>query len=158
MSFIDKIKDMFSSKPAEPDLIHPIFGNMISEVCGDENDFWQSEINFEPLNTEICINVNAGAKGPSDAQVEFYKEFSTNYQKEFNFVAPALIKEFEDWFNEKLTGDFVKNFLFVGITIPKDGDRNNFWELSFDCLADRHGHMFTAEIENNEITNIRADG
>lgn len=158
MSFVVKLKGYFKPKAVEPDLVHPLFGNMMSEACGDEDDFWQSEIAFEPLNCEICINVLADSEGPNDRQSDFFKLFVKNYPGHFDFVAPALIKEYEDWFQEKLKGDFLTNFTFVGITIPRNGDKSKAWELSFDCLADKHGHMFTVEIEDGVITNVRADG
>ncbi len=158
MSFITKLKELFKKKAIEPDLVHPLFGNMISEVCGNEDDFWQTELKFEPTNSEICINVLAGSEGPSDSQQEFFELFIKNYQRDFDFVAPALIKEYEDWFQKGLDGEFLSNFTFVGLTIPRNGDRTTPWELSFDCLEDKHGHMFTAEIVNGVVTNVRADG
>ena len=158
MSIVSLLKGIFNFKLAEPDLIHPVFGGLYSEVCGDEDDFWQSETIFEPLKCEICINIIAGAEGPSDAQVEFFLQFSANYSKYFDFVEKSFIKEFEEWFQIKLTGDFLDNFLFNGVTIPKNGDGKNYWEISFECLADKNRHLFTAEIENGTITNIRADG
>ena len=158
MSFVGNLTRIFKPKATEPDLVHALFGNMMSEVCGSEDDFWQSEIIFEPLNCEICVNVIAGSEGPNESQSNFFKLFIQNYKTDFDFVAPFLTKEYEDWFQEKLEGDFLKNFTFVGITVPKNGDKTGFWELSFDCLADDNGHMFTAEIENGVVTNVRADG
>jgi len=122
------------------------------------DDFWQSDIVFEPLNIEISLNVYAGGDGPSESQEKFYRSFIANYQSDFEFVAPALITEYEGWFEKSLKGEFLDNFRFVGISIPKGGNRNEHWSLSFDCLADEDQHMFTAEIENGVVTNVSADG
>ena len=158
MSFIAFIKDKFKSTPLVPDMVHPVFGDLMSEVCGDSDDFWQSQTVFIPLSTEICINIYAGAEGPCKDQVKFYNLFVTDYENEFNFVAPFIIKEFEDMFQVDLAGNFVDNFQFVSISIPINGDRNGSWDLSFDCLADKNRHMFTAEIEGGTVTHVRADG
>lgn len=158
MNLITTLKGLFRPAAVEPDLVHPLFGNMMAEVCGDEDDFWQSEIVFKPLNCDIYVNVLAGSEGPSDAQSEFYEHFVQNYQLDFELVAPALIKEYEEWFQKKLEGTFSDNFEFSGLLIPKNGDRSNPWDLSFDCLADKFGHMFTAEIKDDVVLNVRTDG
>ncbi|AUM14702.1 hypothetical protein [Ketobacter alkanivorans] len=158
MSIIDLFKKMIASKPPEPDMVHPVFGNLIAEVCGDDDDFWQSELVFPPLGVEICVNVYAGMEGPSQDQVKFYNDFVANYQNEFEIVAPSLINEYESWFQKSLNGEFSDNFKFVGIFIPKNGDRKGYWELSFDCLADKNRHMFTAELLDGTVGGVRADG
>lgn len=158
MSFIETVKNVFKPKEIVPDLIHPTFGNMMAEVCGEDNDFWHSEIIFEPLKRMICINVPAGPEGPNEKQVQFFNYFLQNYKSDFNFVSKALCKEYEDWFQKKLTGEFQDNFAFSAITIPKDGDKSKFWELSFDCLADKNDQLFTAEIRNGVINHVRVDG
>ncbi|WP_105104441.1 hypothetical protein [Microbulbifer pacificus] len=156
MSIVDKIKEILRPAPQEPDLVHPVFGEMDAEVCGDEDDFWQANIIFKPLNKEIAVNVLAGAEGPSQSQVEFYKSFESSYINDFNLVAPSLIKEAENWSIK--VEDFQSSFLFVSLTIPKLGKRDGKWELSFECLEDANLHMFTAEIENSSVVNVRIDG
>ena len=156
MSIVDRIKKILGPAPQQPDLVHPVFGEMDAEVCGDEDDFWQANIVFKPLNIEIAINVLAGEEGPSQSQVEFYKSFESNYINDFNFVAPSLIKEAGNWAIE--VEDFQRSFLLVSLTIPKLGNRDGKWELSFDCLNDANLHMFTAEIENSSVVNVRIDG
>ena len=156
MTILDKIKKILRPAPREPDLVHPIFGEMDAEVCGDEDDFWQANVFFKPLSIEIAVNVLAGDEGPSQSQVEFYKSFESNYINDFNLVAPILIKEAENWSIQ--VEDFQSSFLLVSLTIPKRGERDSKWELSFDCLKDTNLHMFTAEMENGSVVSVRVDG
>lgn len=158
MGILDKIKKIFKVAPAEPDMVHEFFGPLHAEVCGDEDDYWESERVFNPLDLSISVFIKAGSEGPSEHHVEFYKWFESNYELEFQRVAVSLINEFEAWFQTKLSGSFLNNFKFSSLTIPKDGDKTNFWELSFKCLADKNRHLFTAEIANNKVKNVRADG
>lgn len=158
MKFLDKIKNFFKSSPPEPDMVHYFFGPLHAEVCGDESDYWESERVFQPLGLTIIVFIRAGSEGPTEKQVDFYKWFEANYESEFEWISNALIKEFESSFKKKLDVPFLKSFEISSITIPRNGNRNDSWEISFECSADPDGHLFTAEILENKVINVRTDG
>ncbi|EJG1164640.1 hypothetical protein NMZ99_002008 [Vibrio parahaemolyticus] len=158
MDIFSIIKKLLRSTPAEPDLIHDFFGPLHSEAVGDEDDFWQAELIFEPTGEEICINIIAGLEGPTESHVNFYVWFLENYESEFDRVSVSLINEFEAWFQKEINGPFLKNFEFSSLTIPKNGDINNFWEISFECMAEPNQHLFTVQLKENQVQNVCADG
>ncbi len=158
MDIFSKLRQIFTPSPQEPDMVHEYFGDLHSEAIGDKDDFWQAELIFEPTGQEICLNINAGLEGPSDGHVKFYEWFKENYETEFLRVSSFLIDEYETWFKKKMEGPFIKDFEFSSLTLPRDGNIQNNWEIAFECMADPDQHLFTVELVDNEIRNVRADG
>ncbi len=158
MRLFERFKMWFTVKPKVADQSHHVFGILHPEVCGDADDFWQAELLFDPLNVEICVNIKAGIEGPSEEQAEFFKRFEIEYLSRFESIYKPLKKEVENWIEHKLSGEFIVDFEFCGLTIPVSGNINNFWEMSFYCPAEGRDHIFTVELLNNKVKNIRADG
>ena len=78
-------------------------------------------------------------------------EFSKSFTHFFQIKAKNVSK--------KNSANGGESYPLITFTVAeKGGNRNEYWSLSFDCLADEDQHMFTAEIENGVVTNVSADG
>ncbi|MDJ0938625.1 MAG: hypothetical protein QNJ00_02545 [Woeseiaceae bacterium] len=157
MGIFDNIARLIRERLFKPDMVHPVFGELMSDVAGDDHDMWQADsIVFAPLDLEIGLTIYAGENGPNEAHVEFYREFERRYEDEFARVAPALLQTFEEWFGEQ--PEFGEAFRFAALIIPRNGDRQNEWGLSFECIADPDQHLYTATLKGESAIHVSVDG
>jgi hypothetical protein len=72
--------------------------------------------------------------------------------------ATLLVAEYEKWMREAFPSNWRQAFEFVGLTVPLDGDKKQPWDMSFDCLRDPGGHMFTCYFEGGKPSHVTIDG
>ncbi len=135
---------------------HHFFGTALL-VDTKSGSYW--EIETAPWGRPFTVIIEThGKQEPTSAQVEFYRRFTDAPEVGFEFARRLLIKEYETWTDGPFPSQWTAAFEFVGLSIPHDGDIQNDWDLSFDCLKDRAGHQFTCHIENGEPSYVTVDG
>lgn len=135
---------------------HPVFGRLLL-FTGKRGSYWEAEplLRGDPVSVSIEI---AGEELPSEAQTVFYERLTADPNVVFEKAAPLLVPEYEKWARQPFPNNWQTAFKFVGLSIPVRGSELNLWELSFDCLTDRAGHMFTCYFIDGKPSHITIDG
>ena len=147
----------FEKFKREPDLIHPVFGELTSDCDGSDDGFWQLNSSVSIHGNDVYISIVAGFDGPSDKQVTFFNLFKENLSSEIDLVKPFLLERYESWEEGSISDTFESIFSVEGLTIPKNGDRNNDWSVSFGCRDDE-SHLYTVHFKNGKPDWCAADG
>jgi len=147
---------VFGKPPLEME--HDFFGKIFF-MGGDisvANDYWESELKIEGAKEPLTVLINAPKKGPSEDQAAFYKNVISDLDALFNKCWPIFEPDFSPWTNKEFSGDWKEDFELMSIEIPKDGNENNEWSVSY--YVDAANHYFTARFENGEPKYNEIDG
>jgi len=135
---------------------HPVFGCLLLST-GKHGSYWEAEPLLRGDSISVSIEI-AGEELPSEAQTLFYERLTANPDVVFAKAAPLLVPEYEKWSRRPFPDNWRTAFKFVGMSIPVAGLELNPWELSFDCLTDRAGHMFTCYFIDGGPSHVTIDG
>lgn len=135
---------------------HPVFGSLL-HFTDKRGSYWEAEplLRGDPISVAIEI---AGAELPSEAQALFYERLTADPDIVFAKAAPLLVPEYEKWSHRPFPDNWHTAFRFAGLSIPVAGSEFKPWELSFDCLTDRAGHMFTCYFIDGKPSYVTIDG
>jgi hypothetical protein len=139
-----------------PKLTHPVFGPVLFFDFGAKGSYWEAEREVE--GRTIAVIIEGDETGPTDDQVAFYRTAIGDLDALFQRVAGIIGPEYASWVGAPLPERWRDAFAFAGITIPRGGEDTGPWDVSFDCLADRAGHMFTVAFERGQPTTVTIDG
>ena len=136
--------------------MHLVFGKMLL-FQAKKGAYWEAEpmLAGEPFSVAI---ETTGDAPPSDAQVHFYELLTSDPDATFARAKSLLVPEYEEWMKAPFPANWRTAFKFVGMSVPMDGDESNAWDLSFDCLTDKSGHMFTCYFEEGQAKYVTIDG
>ena len=137
-------------------VIHPVLGKILL-FKAKRGPCWEAE----PIVRGEAFSVSVETMDempPTDDQVRFYEAWSNDPDAAFAKAAPLLVPEYEKWLRQLFPERWQTAFKFVGMTVPIGGIETNPWELSFDCLTDKSGHMFTCYFEHGHPTSVSIDG
>lgn len=135
---------------------HPVFGTMRFIPVGDDEGYWEAEGRVEGAVIDVLIE--AGKEGPTEAHVEFFLSQTASLDELFAQAAPVLVPDFEMWMNGPFPENWREAFRFIGLTVPKNGDPANPWDISYDCIPDKSGHIFTAYHKDGKWAFVTIDG
>jgi hypothetical protein len=135
---------------------HPVLGKALL-MKTKAGAYWEADPRVEGKAFSLTIETR-DAEPPSIAQVEFFQRFARAPDYAFAFARPLLVAEYEKWMREPFPSNWREAFEFVGITVPLDGDERQPWDIAFDCLRDRDGHMFSCYIEDGKPSYVTIDG
>lgn len=134
---------------------HSTFGPLLYFDFGPQS-YWEGEAQID--GRLMAIMIEAGEEGPTEAQALFYRNAMNDLDALFERVRSVIVPKYESWMNQPFPSEWRKAFAFVGMTVPRNGDELNDWDISFDCLTDPKGHMFTVDIEDGKPTSVAIDG
>lgn len=143
-------------RPNPGDMIHPFFGPLDAECNGDKDDRWHGEIPFAPVMDRLSVTILAGYDGPSDKHVEFVNWLKTNFHEVVQLLEPKLRRRYNRS-HESAPVNLLDEFSLCSLTIPRDGDMNNEWEIAFTSNSDR-AHVFGVAFENGKPSCVMMDG
>jgi hypothetical protein len=149
MSFLSRL---FGMKEA----LHPILGKLLL-IKGKHGAYWEAETTVFGNPCGLAIETKGEAL-PSDAQLGFYLQIIDDLDAAFARAAPLLVPQYEEWTGLPFPAEWRSAFRFVGMKIPLEGRDTNPWNLSFDCLTDKAGHMFTCYFEHGRPSYVTIDG
>jgi hypothetical protein len=135
---------------------HPVFGKLLL-MNTKKGSYWEAETNVNGETISVSIEAMNDAL-PSEEQTHFYNELVGDIDKVFAKAAPLLVPEYEKWTSSAFPDNWRDAFKFVGVSVPLAGLGTNPWQLSYDCLTDKAGHMFTCYFENGNPTYVSIDG
>lgn len=137
-------------------LEHPLFGTALL-VDTKSGPYWEAETVLWGRPFTVIIETHDNQE-PTSAQVDFYRRFTDTPEVAFAFASRLLIEKCEKWTGHPFPSQWTVAFEFVGLSIPHDGDPQNDWDLSFNCLLDRAGHQFTCDVKKGNPSYVTVDG
>lgn len=152
MGFLSRL--LFGEPPRR--IEHPVFGEALL-MPAKQGSYWEVETEVEGKPFTVAIETT-GDQEPSQAQTEFFKRFANDPDLAFARAAALLIPEYVKWAREPFPPNWREGFVFTGMSVPLGGDERNPWDLSFECLKDRGGHLFTCTFENGQPRELQVDG
>ena len=135
---------------------HPVFGEALL-MSLKQGSYWEveTEVGGKPFTVAI---ETIDEQEPTPAQAEFFRRFTDDPNLAFDRASALLIPEYVKWVREPFPANWRDGFVFTGMSVPLDGDDHNPWDLSFECLKDRDGHLFTCTFEDGNPKELQVDG
>jgi hypothetical protein len=151
------LRKLFGEPPKPPkELIHPFFGRCLFEEIGDNRSYWEAECDLE--GRRISVFIDGDETGPTDQQVAFYRNVVGDLDGLFRRVADVIAPRYESWVRAPLPNNWREAFALSALGIPPSGSDAEDWEVSYDCLTDRAGHLFSVQFEQGRPVSVTIDG
>lgn len=138
---------------------HDFFGELIysSRKNFTGNDYFYAKMPFS-LSTEVIeLFIDAAPSGPTESQVEFYKEIEMNYASISQSIIPIIEDEFRNWQEDFKIEDFSVEFQPTFIHLPRMESKPIVWEISFDSIHDKN-HCFSVTMNDFSAISVLIDG
>ncbi|MBX3608343.1 MAG: hypothetical protein KF871_00490 [Hydrogenophaga sp.] len=135
---------------------HPVFGEALL-MAAKHRSYWEVETEVHGKPFTVAIETT-DEQEPSHVQAEFFKKYAENQDLAFQRACGLLVPEYEKWVREPFPANWREGFAFTSMTVPLEGNELLPWDLSFECLKDRGGHLFTCTFENGKPSQLQVDG
>lgn len=154
---LERFKRLVGIKPRK-EISHPTFGKLLFfELKAPGTSYWEGEVHVEGHPEPVSLAIVAGESGPTASQEEFFRLIASDFSSVVFRCSPILKADYEQWCNKPYPTEFLQEFKWVGLTIPRDGNDSNPWDISFDCASDTD-HQFTVYFENGKAATGSVDG
>lgn len=147
------IRRLFESKPTIK-IVHSILGDLQLEQ-GAKGPYWLREA-YHDGDLTLCVDT-VGEALPSDAQVEFFRWVTGNLGTIYHSVAPNLASRHQDMQRKPVSDDWQKTFRLASFDVPLEGNRQLPWDLTFECLTDNSGNLYTCHFEDGSLVHVSVD-
>ena len=74
----------------------------------------------------------------------------------FSMCRDAFSEELANWSEKPIPDNWRESFELDGLSIPKNGDPDNEWDISY--FAKPASHYFTAVIRSGHVDHVEVDG
>ena len=147
------LRKLIQSKP-RPKLSHPILGELQLEQ-GAKGPYWLREAYHEG---ELTISVDTVEEAaPSQAQVEFFQWATGDLESIYLSVASELTSQHNKMQGKPVQADWRQTFRLAGLGIPHEGNKQLPWDITFECLTDGSGNLYTCYFENGTLAHVSID-
>jgi hypothetical protein len=151
MSFFD----FFRRKPISiPSIEHPVFGSITLDK-GKDGWYWMHDA-YDDGEIAVSIDTLDGVP-PTDSQCDFYSKITLNPDAAFALAAPLVVSRYEEFFRRPFPQQWRLALRLCGLGVPLDGVETNPWDISFECLTDNTGHIFTCYFINGQPSHASLD-
>jgi hypothetical protein len=135
---------------------HAVFGKALL-MAAKHGSYWEVETEVAGKPFTVAVETT-GDEEPTQAQANFFKKFADNPDLAFQMASGLLVPEYEKWVREAFPSNWREGFAFTSMSVPLRGDDQNPWDLSFECLKDQGGHLFTCTFVNGTPKELQVDG
>jgi hypothetical protein len=147
------IRGLFESKP-KIKIVHSILGELQLEK-GVKGPYWLGEA-YRDGELTLCVDT-IDEVPPSDAQAEFFLWVTENLESIYRTVAPDLASRHQEMQRKPVNADWQKTFRLASFDIPLEGNKQFPWELTFECVTDNSGNLYTCHFENGLLVYVTVD-
>jgi hypothetical protein len=147
------IRSIFESKP-KTKIVHSVLGELQLEQ-GAKGPYWLREA-YRGGELTLCVDT-IGEALPSDAQAEFFLWVTENLGAIYQAVAPDLASRHQGMQRKPVNEDWQKTFRLASFDVPLEGNKQLPWELTFECLTDNSGNLYTCHFENGSLVHVSVD-
>jgi hypothetical protein len=89
--------------------------------------------------------------------VNFFQELVGDEQSTYGRVRVRLCFEHERMHGESVRPDWRQTFRLAGIGVPLNGRELNPWDITYECLTDRTGYLYTCHFEDGVLRDVSID-
>jgi hypothetical protein len=133
---------------------HPVFGLLTLEK-GKNGPYWMHDAYAED---ELAISIETvGDQPPTEQQSAFFRSIVGDPAATFQRAAGLLTPRYEQFFNRSVPQDWNAAFKLGGVGVPLGGDESNPWDVSFECLTNDSGFLFTCYFVNGRPEHVSVD-
>ena len=147
------IRGLFTSKP-KIKLAHPILGDLQLEH-GAKGPYWLREA-YHDGELTLCIDT-VGEAAPSASQTEFFQWVNRDLEAIYQAVAAELALQHQGMQRRPVQANWHQTFRLVGLDIPLEGNKQLPWDLTFECLTEMSGNLYTCHFENGSLAHVSVD-
>ena len=151
------LKNLFRSKQPKT-LSHSFFGELlfIDSLDPAQGGYWEGDIVIDNTQT-ISIAIHAPEEGPQTLHEQFWESVVSDFDKVIEKCHDVMKQEYEEWTEKSYPVNFSDEFIWEGIMIPKEGNENYEWDITFICKSDPD-HTITVYFENGKAICASVDG
>ncbi|HXU92986.1 MAG TPA: hypothetical protein VFP33_04955 [Gallionella sp.] len=147
------IRGLFESKP-KIKIAHPILGELQLEQ-GAKSPYWLREA-YHDGELTFCVDT-VGEDLPSDAQAKFFLWVTESLESIYQEVASDLAVQHQGMQRKPVNANWRQTFRLASFDVPLEGDKRLPWELTFECLTDNSGNLYTCHFENGSLAHVSVD-
>lgn len=136
-------------------LDHPIFGIITLEKRGKKGFYWMHNA-YEDDDISISID-SLDATPPTELQAEFFRKITLDPDMAFSRTAELIVPRHEQFFRRPFPAQWRSALRLCGAGIPLHGVETQPWDISFECLTDNSGHIFTCYFVNGCPSHVSLD-
>jgi hypothetical protein len=103
-----------------------------------------------------ALHDQVSEEGPTDAEVAFCKRQMSNLNELFELTKPAIAEAGKDWGKGEMPKDWATFLRLDGLSVPKDGNANEPWGVTWFCDPARH--FFMIDVRNGKPSLTSVDG
>lgn len=147
------VRALFESKP-KAKIAHPVLGELELHQ-GAKGPYWLREA-YHDGELTLCVDTIGEAR-PTDAQSEFFLWVTESLEAIYQMVAPDLALRHQGMQRKAVAADWRQTFRLASFDVPLEGNKQLPWELTFECLTDNSGNLYTCHFENGLLAHISVD-
>jgi len=109
-------------------------------------------------NDDISVSIDAlDDTPPTEPQVDFFRKITLNPDMAFSQVAELIVPRYEQFFGRPFPAQWRSALRLCGVGVPLHGVETQPWDISFECLTDNSGHIFTCYFINGCPSHVSLD-
>jgi hypothetical protein len=147
------IRGLLESKP-KIKIAHQILGELQLEQ-GAKGPYWLREA-YNDGELTLCVDT-VGEDPPSDAQAAFFLWVTESIESIYQAVASDLALRHQGMQRKPVNADWRQTFRLASFDVPLEGNKRLTWELTFECLTDNSGNLYTCHFENGSLAHVSVD-
>jgi hypothetical protein len=133
---------------------HPMVGTLILRK-GKKGLYWMHDA-YLPDELTVTFDTET-ANPPSNEQLAFYGAVINDLDAAFAKTKDLLIPRYEKMMGVAFPKQWRSALRFTGISVPLGGTDTNPWDITFECLTDNTGFLFTCYFENGCPVGVTCD-
>ena len=147
------VRALFESKP-KARIAHPVLGELELHQ-GAKGPYWLREA-YHDGELTLCVDT-IGEAPPTEAQAEFFRRTTEGLESIYQTVATELALRHEGMQRKPVATDWRQTFRLASLDVPLDGNSHLPWDITFECLTDNSGNLYTCHFENGLLAHISVD-
>jgi hypothetical protein len=144
---------LFESKP-KVRIAHAVLGELALQQ-GAKGPYWLREA-YHDGELTLCVDT-IGEAPPTEAQAEFFLKTTEGLESIYQTVAADLALRHKDVQRKPVASDWRKTFRLASLDVPLEGNGRLPWDITFECLTDNSGNLYTCHFENGLLAYVSVD-
>ena len=147
------IRALFKTKPRVW-IEHAVLGRLELQQ-GAKGPYWLREA-YHPGELTLCVDTVDEAP-PTEAQADFFRWVTEGVDRIYQLAAHELALRHEAMQRKPVSAEWRQTFRLASLDVPLEGNRQLPWEVTFECLTDNSGNLYTCHFESGSLAHVSVD-